>query len=599
MRLVNLKTDLKSLRYGNDRFNGGSSGQPFITTPIPDDYIGSRPDFLLRQGALDTTPVNVRGVTIPVPTDAVRITRFLDSTEGQLFIVKQTALERLNPAIPGGLTRIYNPLNTIAQVGNVPLGFHLNKQGETGLVLSYAQGGQEGYFVYTLNKNLEENVSRLSLLYDTKITSTANIEGRRGPLLREFDISGDSNYSLSYNGGPDSIGGVGRTRIKLSGAAGDPRNRTNTYKLNSEGITNNVYTYDAAALDLQDGRNLGFTNETTKIISLSKNRNTLLSNIVDYRKVINNINPKANLPSTPYKTFNREDTYGTSKTNYYANRASGSNYSISPDVINALNPSTSSEAEDVNGDSINLKNKDLISFYFEILDPSIQESGLQTNYLFFRAYINDLGDSYKADWQNYKYVGRAENFYKYGGFNRDVSLGFTIYAHSRAEMIPLYKKLNLLVGSTAPKYSGKGFMMGTILKITVGNYFNNVPGVLTSISLKPSFEAGWDINRADDGTLFSSIDETLNVGQLPRMIDVTMNFTPIHNFTPEYRKPFINTPPPELSSPTPSPLQRPTTQLIVPSSPRSELSPFIPPLPRPTTGNISLQPGAVEIPLSS
>jgi hypothetical protein len=34
MGLIDLKTDLKSLKYGNDRLGGGDSGQPFIQTNI-------------------------------------------------------------------------------------------------------------------------------------------------------------------------------------------------------------------------------------------------------------------------------------------------------------------------------------------------------------------------------------------------------------------------------------------------------------------------------------------------------------------------------------------------------------------------------------
>ena len=34
MPLVNLTTDLKSLKYGQDKPGGNSSGQPFITTDI-------------------------------------------------------------------------------------------------------------------------------------------------------------------------------------------------------------------------------------------------------------------------------------------------------------------------------------------------------------------------------------------------------------------------------------------------------------------------------------------------------------------------------------------------------------------------------------
>ena len=52
MPLVDLKTNLKSLKYGNDRLGNGSSREPFITEPIPEgDTPGASTDFILRQGA--------------------------------------------------------------------------------------------------------------------------------------------------------------------------------------------------------------------------------------------------------------------------------------------------------------------------------------------------------------------------------------------------------------------------------------------------------------------------------------------------------------------------------------------------------------------
>ena len=35
MGLIDLKTDLKSLKYGRDKAGGGSSGQPFVQKPLP------------------------------------------------------------------------------------------------------------------------------------------------------------------------------------------------------------------------------------------------------------------------------------------------------------------------------------------------------------------------------------------------------------------------------------------------------------------------------------------------------------------------------------------------------------------------------------
>jgi hypothetical protein len=53
MALVDLKTDLKSLKYGLDRRGMGSSKEPFITKPIPEEETpGATLDVLLRQGSI-------------------------------------------------------------------------------------------------------------------------------------------------------------------------------------------------------------------------------------------------------------------------------------------------------------------------------------------------------------------------------------------------------------------------------------------------------------------------------------------------------------------------------------------------------------------
>ena len=52
MGLVNLTTNLKSLRYGKDKVGGGSSNQPYIKTDIPDSL--SNPQ---DKGKKDDKPV--------------------------------------------------------------------------------------------------------------------------------------------------------------------------------------------------------------------------------------------------------------------------------------------------------------------------------------------------------------------------------------------------------------------------------------------------------------------------------------------------------------------------------------------------------------
>jgi hypothetical protein len=516
MGLVNLKTNLKSLRYGNDRPGGGSSGQPYITTPIPDGLTAVGPDFLLRQGALRASL-----------TDSERLFKFFFdplSPSGLLFTAKQELLERQNPVIPGGLNRIYLPTSTISQAGLNTLGFHLNKQGLDPFEPGYAQGGTEGYFNYTLNKDTLENVSRLSLLYSSKIAKSPP-SSLRAAQEREFNISNNPDFSLSYSGGPNAIGGLGNTNIKLAGGGTNnnpnvPRDRTNTYKLVSN-LTENFNQVYAFNNDL--------------LVNQTSAGKTKVINITDYRKTINDSLDEKILPATDYARFNRETTYGTTVSTVYniayPRTTDGNvdpNQSAYSDLLNITPSTTLTEAQNPDNDYFN---KDLIKFFFEVINPTAVDA--PSDYLFFRAYLNGIGDNFKGEWQPYKYVGRAENFYKYAGFSRDVSLSFTIYAHSRAEMLPLYQKLNKLLGATAPTYGGNGYMLGNLIKLTAGTYFNSVPGIVNSINLKPSFEAGWDINRDIDGMPIKEETDTY-VGQIPKMIEVDMTFTPIHDFTPQY-----------------------------------------------------------------
>ena len=64
--LVDLKTDLKSLQWGNDQLGGGSSGQPYIQTPIPDDPslppTNEGNDFLYRGGFIGAGKTGVGGL---------------------------------------------------------------------------------------------------------------------------------------------------------------------------------------------------------------------------------------------------------------------------------------------------------------------------------------------------------------------------------------------------------------------------------------------------------------------------------------------------------------------------------------------------------
>lgn len=154
MGLLELHTDLKSLKYGSDRPGGGNSNEPYIKTDInkvDDGFNRLRltrfDDGFIRGGVIGTANSAI--------VDTLRIGKFLiDFPKGPLFLVKQVGLQLSNPRLEiprnpinifqGGVdnllskstngllepTRIYNlGINTLAQIPVNAIGGHINRHG--------------------------------------------------------------------------------------------------------------------------------------------------------------------------------------------------------------------------------------------------------------------------------------------------------------------------------------------------------------------------------------------------------------------------------------------------------------------------------------
>ena len=210
MALIDLKTDLKSLKFGNDRPGGGNSREPFIKSKIPEGRSVKSPDFLLRNGFLN--PVNSA-------KDALRISKFFTTTKGILFILKQQALILTSPIALGGrkitptFEQAYNPLQTIAQVTGNSIGFHTERQGLVPDFNSYTST-----YDYLQRRVFNDTANRLEVLYNTKIKSYNNgqlIEKKVDDLgLETFAVTPDNNRTLfEYIGGPTASARQGAKTI--------------------------------------------------------------------------------------------------------------------------------------------------------------------------------------------------------------------------------------------------------------------------------------------------------------------------------------------------------------------------------------------------
>ena len=143
---------------------------------------------------------------------------------------------------------------------------------------------------------------------------------------------------------------------------------------------------------------------------------------------------------------------------------------------------------------------------------------------------------FNANWNSIKYNGRGENFYVYDGFTSNISFSFRLAAQSRAEMKPMYQKLNYLLTNLCPDYKNNK-MRGSFIKLTIGNLIYRQPGFITSLNLDISQEFSWEIALSEP----EELDDNLML-ELPQVLDVACSFTPIYDFLPQKsinKSPFI------------------------------------------------------------
>jgi hypothetical protein len=132
-------------------------------------------------------------------------------------------------------------------------------------------------------------------------------------------------------------------------------------------------------------------------------------------------------------------------------------------------------------------------------------------------------DNFDATWNEYNYVGRAESFYTYGRFKRNVSFNFDIPCFNKTELLEKHRALGQLASTTAGSYNSNGLLGGVLLKINVGKYLNNEYAILNNISYDIPDDSSWDIDE-----------------QLAMYLKVNVSLTIIHSKLPEYKVPDVN-----------------------------------------------------------
>jgi len=112
----------------------------------------------------------------------------------------------------------------------------------------------------------------------------------------------------------------------------------------------------------------------------------------------------------------------------------------------------------------------------------------------FRGAVSGITETFSPSWDSFKYNGRADQAYKYSTFERSLSFNFQVYPTSKAELKPLYKKLERLSSMTMPTYGTNGYT-GTLVTFTLGNLWKDKLSFIESLSYTFSDEVPWDVDE--------------------------------------------------------------------------------------------------------
>ena len=541
MPLVDLKTDLRSLRFGSpdvpgDRPNGAWSNQPYITTPIGADFLAPTPnrfaigkgsDFILRGGA---------SAFVDATTDTIRLGKMftdIKTPNGIQFFAKQNLLSMTGVNIFAGyptsvrlLNRarlndgIYTPLSTLLAAGPIGnlIGGHPNKQGTdpTGNSFLYSR---PQYTNLVSRSPGSETTNRL-LNLDKKFIKN----NKTGPLF-------------SYLGGPNAGTDVASVNTIINFPKDQITSRTGM--ANPLSITNPTFFF---------GRG-GGTLTGNQQANLSNNSFRTTGKVRDFRKLITpqtigvlqhtlarERGTLTNSPNYNDKNFEKRVNAGNPG-NPALKRSNYSSGAIDPttnkiNVVNKINALYMYNAEEVTKNTV--KN-DFVKFRFAVINPDTPK---KKTFVHFPAFFDGaITDNMGANWSSFKYLGRGEEFFNYEGFSRDVSFSFQVVAQSKPELSIMYQKLNYLQSTLAPNFSTNGFMRGNIHQLTIGGYFFEQPGVITSLSYTMPSESPWEIG------IPSTDSSEIEVGgikyrdpavkELTHIINVSVQFKPIQTFLPQ------------------------------------------------------------------
>lgn len=151
----------------------------------------------------------------------------------------------------------------------------------------------------------------------------------------------------------------------------------------------------------------------------------------------------------------------------------------------------------------------------------------ENRWVIFRAYLTGIVENNTANWNEKRYIGRADPVYTYIGATRKLNFTFDVHPESAKELSPLWKKINAVTGMCWPSYvdiprgtegdpAGQ-YMLGPFVRLTIGDMYNQVPGIINGVTLTVDDVGTWETRRG--------VIDNIELAHLPKYVKINVDFT--------------------------------------------------------------------------
>ena len=542
-------TKFKSLKFGSDKPGGGTSLEPIIQKPIKDNNLVGMEKTVADTAAenrdrisrlIKSTP---RGINFLTKQSGLQLSNTrLELPKGNIFGVGINTSTRLTPST------FYNKETLLAQEGG-DVGDHFDRFGLTPFMedsykyinIATSNNTTKNNRLVGLQNKLETKYYKLtpgisiipssinilkskakSILgglstFTNTLAGISNIFGG-SPFLNSLNtkISGISRLVSpflsptidQYIGGPGSQFGIGTTNIRRFDYTNDLDKFRAVKEFSDIGARNGRVAYTSSSLY---GASVEFN--STPFVNES----------------VVNEPPKSPINSQFQRLQNqiKKHTISYDGANVSVNNATV-NYSYKTKIQPAIPPQN--HGFDRHSKTFkyitNLSNRldemydrndgENMSVVFQLINPFTAQN---LHRIIFPAYINGFKVNSDATWNDVSYIGRSENLYVYSKFKRTVSFNLQIPCFNIIELRERHRALGALESSLAGQYSKDNKLGGILTRLYLGNYLKGETGIINNISYDIPNDSSWDIDE-----------------QLAHNINVSINFTVIHNDLPTYRR---------------------------------------------------------------